>query len=184
MRLHRRLPSQQSSPARVTSGALCLSPRGERSSFCRAVPARRSMEQALRHIAAGIGEWAWASNGRGEPDVVMACAGDVPTLETLAKVALLRLHLLELALRVVNVVDLMKLQSAREMNLLEGANLWRVDRSQLHHHRLRNTRAAPGCRTRPRMHAIRSSRARLLRGCCPASPRRRGLECRLETRTA
>jgi xylulose-5-phosphate/fructose-6-phosphate phosphoketolase len=70
-----------------------------------------SMNDAAAHCAAGIGVWAWASNDRGEtPDVVMACCGDVPTLETLAAVSILREHLPELRIRVVNVVDLMKLQ--------------------------------------------------------------------------
>jgi len=71
-----------------------------------------TMEEAVRHCAAGIGIWSWACNdqdGR-QPDVVMACAGDVPTLETLAAVALLRQHLPELRIRVVNVVDPMALQ--------------------------------------------------------------------------
>jgi len=69
-----------------------------------------SMDEAVRHCGAGIGIWEWASNDRGgEPDVVMACAGDVPTLETLAAVDLLRRHLPDLRVRVVNVVDLMTL---------------------------------------------------------------------------
>ncbi len=69
-----------------------------------------SIEEAERHCAAGIGIWEWASDDRGgEPDVVMACAGDVPTLETLAAVDLLRQQLPELRIRVVNVVDLMTL---------------------------------------------------------------------------
>ncbi|MBN9560033.1 MAG: phosphoketolase family protein [Alphaproteobacteria bacterium] len=69
-----------------------------------------SMDAAVRHCGAGIGIWEWASNDRGgEPDVVMACAGDVPTLETLAAVDLLRRHLPDLRVRVVNVVDLMTL---------------------------------------------------------------------------
>jgi xylulose-5-phosphate/fructose-6-phosphate phosphoketolase len=73
------------------------------------------MDTAIKHCTAGIGIWEWASNDRGsEPDVVMACAGDVPTLETLAAVALLRQHLPELKVRVVNVVNLMKLQPANE----------------------------------------------------------------------
>ena len=64
---------------------------------------------------AGIGIWEWASNDQGsEPDVVMACCGDVPTLETLAAVRLLREHLPELKIRVINVVDLMKLQPPSE----------------------------------------------------------------------
>ncbi len=73
------------------------------------------MDAAIRHCAAGIGIWEWASNDRdGEPDVVLACCGDVPTMETLAAVAILRKHLPELKVRVVNVVDLMKLQPASE----------------------------------------------------------------------
>ena len=74
-----------------------------------------TIEQAITHCTAGIGIWEWASNDRGaEPDVVMACAGDVPTLETLAAVSILRRELPELKIRVVNVVDLMKLQPASE----------------------------------------------------------------------
>ena len=69
------------------------------------------MDAAVQHCAAGIGIWEWASNDEGaEPDVVMACGGDVPTLETLAAVSILREHLPALKIRVVNVVDLMKLQ--------------------------------------------------------------------------
>ncbi|TAJ33266.1 phosphoketolase family protein [Bosea sp. (in: a-proteobacteria)] len=69
------------------------------------------MDAAIKHCSQGIGIWEWASNDRGgEPDVVMACAGDVPTLETLAAVTLLREHLPDLKVRVVNVVDLMTLQ--------------------------------------------------------------------------
>jgi xylulose-5-phosphate/fructose-6-phosphate phosphoketolase len=73
-------------------------------------PQWMSLEAARRHCAAGIGLWPWAGNDGGrEPDVVMACAGDVPTLETMAAVALLREHMPFLKLRVVNVVDLMAL---------------------------------------------------------------------------
>jgi xylulose-5-phosphate/fructose-6-phosphate phosphoketolase len=73
------------------------------------------MDGALKHCAAGIGLWPWASSDQGgEPDVVLACAGDVPTLETLAAVQILRKELPELKVRVVNVVDLMKLQPASE----------------------------------------------------------------------
>jgi xylulose-5-phosphate/fructose-6-phosphate phosphoketolase len=73
------------------------------------------MDAAVKHCAAGIGIWPWASNDQGcEPDVVMACCGDVPTLETLAAVQLLREHFPSLKIRVVNVVDLMKLQHHRE----------------------------------------------------------------------
>jgi xylulose-5-phosphate/fructose-6-phosphate phosphoketolase len=74
-----------------------------------------AMDQAIKHCTAGIGIWDWASNDQGgEPDVVMACCGDVPTLETLAAVQLMRRHLPELKIRVVNVVDLMRLQPAEE----------------------------------------------------------------------
>ena len=74
-----------------------------------------NMDQAIKHCTAGIGIWEWASNDRGdEPDVVMACCGDVPTLETLAAVDLMRRHVPELKIRVVNVVDLMALQPASE----------------------------------------------------------------------
>ncbi len=74
-----------------------------------------SMDAAIRHCAAGAGLFEWAcSDGGGEPDVVLACAGDVPTLEVLAAADLLRRHLPQLALRVVNVVDLMALQPRSE----------------------------------------------------------------------
>jgi len=74
-----------------------------------------SMDAAIKHCAAGIGIWEWASNDRGsEPDVVLACAGDVPTLETLAAAALLRQYFPDLKVRVVNVIDLMTLQPPRE----------------------------------------------------------------------
>jgi xylulose-5-phosphate/fructose-6-phosphate phosphoketolase len=70
-----------------------------------------SMPAAERHCAAGISIWQWASNDAGEdPDLVMACCGDVPTLETLAAVSILRMHLPALKVRVVNVIDLMRLQ--------------------------------------------------------------------------
>lgn len=73
------------------------------------------MESAINHCAAGVGIWEWASSDRGsEPDVVMACAGDTPTIETLAAVLLLRDHFPELRVRVVNVVDLMTLQPESE----------------------------------------------------------------------
>ncbi len=73
------------------------------------------MDAAIKHCTAGLGIWPWASNDRGgEPDVVMACCGDVPTLETLAAVELLRNHFPELKVRVINVVDLMKLQPQSE----------------------------------------------------------------------
>ena len=71
-----------------------------------------TMEQAIKHCTQGIGIWSWASNDEGEdPDVVMACCGDTPTLETLAAVKILRENFKDLKIRVVNVVDLMRLQS-------------------------------------------------------------------------
>ena len=74
-----------------------------------------AMDAAAKHCAAGIGVWTWASNDHGAtPDVVMACCGDVPTLETLAAVAIMRVHLPDLKVRVVNVVDLMRLQPKSE----------------------------------------------------------------------
>ena len=83
-----------------------------------------SMDEAVAHCKAGISVWPWASNdasnndaskdASGDPDVVMACCGDVPTLETLAAVSILREHLPELKVRVVNVVDLMRLQPSSE----------------------------------------------------------------------
>jgi xylulose-5-phosphate/fructose-6-phosphate phosphoketolase len=74
-----------------------------------------SMDDAITHSTAGIGIWEWASSDRGqEPDVVMACAGDIPTLETLAAVDLLRHEFPHLKIRVVNVVDLMRLQPSQE----------------------------------------------------------------------
>ena len=74
-----------------------------------------TMDEAIAHCARGIGAWDWASNDDGgEPDVVLACAGDIPTLETLAATSLLRRHLPDLKVRVVNVVDLMALQDERE----------------------------------------------------------------------
>jgi xylulose-5-phosphate/fructose-6-phosphate phosphoketolase len=73
-----------------------------------------SMDDAVLHATRGVGIWEWASNDDGEPDVVMACCGDVPTLETLAAVDLLRQHLPDLKVRVVNVVDLMRLQPDSE----------------------------------------------------------------------
>jgi len=74
-----------------------------------------TMDQAIKHVSSGIGIFDWASNDQGcEPDVVMACCGDVPTLETLAAVSLIRKHLPELKIRVVNVVDLMRIQPPGE----------------------------------------------------------------------
>jgi xylulose-5-phosphate/fructose-6-phosphate phosphoketolase len=74
-----------------------------------------NMDQAIKHCTAGVGIWEWASNDRGsDPDVVMACCGDVPTLETLAAVELMREQIPELKIRVINVVNLMTLQSPHE----------------------------------------------------------------------
>jgi len=73
------------------------------------------MDAAVRHCTEGIGIWSWASSDQdAAPDVVMACCGDVPTLETLAAVSIMREHLPVLRIRVVNVVDLMRLQPASE----------------------------------------------------------------------
>src|SRR5208282_3136680 len=80
-----------------------------------ALPQWLTMDAAVVHCTEGIGIWQWASNDQGsEPDVVMACCGDTPTLEILAAVSILREHLPELKIRVINVVDLMKLQSSSE----------------------------------------------------------------------
>ena len=73
-----------------------------------------SMEDAILHCTRGIGAWDWASNDEGDPDVVMACCGDIPTLETLAAVDILRRELPSLKVRVVNVVDLMRLEPESE----------------------------------------------------------------------
>jgi len=74
-----------------------------------------SIDAAVRHCTQGVGIWQWASNDQeGDPDVVMACAGDVPTLEILAAVSILRQHLPQIKVRVVNVVDLMKLEPSTE----------------------------------------------------------------------
>lgn len=74
-----------------------------------------SMPEAIEHCSAGLGIWKWASNDHeSEPDVVLACAGDVPTLETLAAAAILREHLPELKVRVVNIIDIMKLEPESE----------------------------------------------------------------------
>jgi len=80
-----------------------------------ALPQWLTIEAAVIHCTEGIGIWQWASNDQGsEPDVVMACCGDTPTLEILAAVSILRAHLPDLKIRVVNVVDLMKLESCSE----------------------------------------------------------------------
>jgi xylulose-5-phosphate/fructose-6-phosphate phosphoketolase len=80
-----------------------------------ALPQWLTMEQAVVHCTQGLGIWEWASNDQdGEPDIVLACCGDTPTLEVLAAVSILRWHLPDLRIRVINVVDLMRLQSASE----------------------------------------------------------------------
>ena len=73
-----------------------------------------TMDEAIAHCTRGLGIWDWASNTAGEPDVVLACAGDVPTLEALAAADLLRKHLPDLKVRVINVVDIMRLQPHTE----------------------------------------------------------------------
>jgi xylulose-5-phosphate/fructose-6-phosphate phosphoketolase len=81
----------------------------------RPMPQWLNMDAAVVHCTEGIGIWEWASNDHGsEPDVVLACCGDTPTLEILAATSILREHLPELKIRVINVVDLMRLQSASE----------------------------------------------------------------------
>jgi xylulose-5-phosphate/fructose-6-phosphate phosphoketolase len=80
-----------------------------------ALPQWLTMDAAVAHCTQGIGIWQWASNDQeGEPDLVMACCGDTPTLEVLAATSILRAHLPDLKIRVINVVDLMKLQSQSE----------------------------------------------------------------------
>jgi len=80
-----------------------------------AMPQWLTTDEAVVHCTEGIGIWQWAGNDQGaEPDVVMACCGDTPTLEVLAAVSILREHLPELSIRVINVVDLMKLQPQAE----------------------------------------------------------------------
>jgi xylulose-5-phosphate/fructose-6-phosphate phosphoketolase len=84
------------------------------------------MDTAVKHCTSGIGIWEWASNDKGaEPDVVMACAGDVPTIETLAAVDILRRHIPEIKVRVINVVDLMTLQPKEEHP--HGLSDWEFD---------------------------------------------------------
>ena len=72
------------------------------------------IDEAIAHCTRGVGIWQWASNDDGEPDVVLACCGDIPTLETLAAADLLRQHLPDLKVRVINVVDLMRLEPGSE----------------------------------------------------------------------
>ncbi len=84
------------------------------------------IDAAIKHCTSGIGIWEWASNDQGgEPDVVMACAGDVPTLETLAAVDFLRQHIPDLKIRVINIVDLMTLQPKEEHP--HGLSNWEFD---------------------------------------------------------
>ncbi|MCZ6621211.1 MAG: phosphoketolase family protein [Deltaproteobacteria bacterium] len=84
------------------------------------------MDAAIKHCTSGIGIWEWASNDKGaEPDVVMACAGDVPTIETLAAVDILRRHIPDIKVRVINVVDLMTLQPKEEHP--HGLSDWEFD---------------------------------------------------------
>jgi xylulose-5-phosphate/fructose-6-phosphate phosphoketolase len=73
-----------------------------------------SIDEAIAHCTRGLGIWPWAGNTEGEPDVVLACAGDIPTLEALAAADLLRIHLPELRVRFINVVDLMRLEPDTE----------------------------------------------------------------------
>ena len=73
-----------------------------------------TMDEAVLHCTRGLGIWDWASNDDGDPDVVIACAGDVPTMEALAAVDLVRTHLPDLRVRFINVVDLMRLQDEDE----------------------------------------------------------------------
>jgi len=98
-----------------------------------ALPQWLSMDAAVIHCTEGIGIWQWASNDQGgEPDVVMGCCGDTPTLEILAAVSILREHFPDLRIRVVNVVDLMKLQSCSEhphgLNEVDYDSLFTIDK--------------------------------------------------------
>jgi len=98
-----------------------------------ALPQWLTMDEAVIHCTEGIGIWQWASNDQGgEPDVVMACCGDTPTLEILAAVSILHEHFPDLRIRVVNVVDLMKLQSCSEhphgLNELDYDSLFTTDK--------------------------------------------------------
>ena len=105
----------------------------------RALPQWLTMDAAVVHCTEGIGIWEWASNDQGaEPDVVMACCGDTPTLEILAAVSILREHLPELKIRVVNVVDLMKLQPEHRAPARAERHRLRlaVHHGQAHHLRL------------------------------------------------
>ena len=101
------------------------------------LPQWLTMDAAVVHCTQGIGIWQWASNDQdaAEPDVVMACCGDTPTLEILAAVSILREHLPDLKIRVINVVDLMKLQSASEHphGLSETGLRLTIHQRQTHH---------------------------------------------------
>jgi xylulose-5-phosphate/fructose-6-phosphate phosphoketolase len=77
-------------------------------------PVWLDIDAAVEHCTKGLGVWEWASNGQRDPDVVMACAGDVPTLETLAAVTLLRSYVPDIRVRVVNVVDVLALEPPSE----------------------------------------------------------------------
>ena len=104
-----------------------------------ALPQWLTMDAAVVHCTEGIGIWQWASNDQGaEPDVVMACCGDTPTLEILAAVSILREHLPDLKIRVINVVDLMKLQSGERASARPERNGLRfaLHEGQAHHLRL------------------------------------------------
>ena len=112
-----RLPAARCQLPAVGHGSLPAQPQLRQVIVAGKQPAPQwlTMDEAVKHCTAGIGIWEWASNDRGgEPDVVMACCGDVPTLETLAAVDLLRRHVPELKVRVINVVNLMKLQPPSE----------------------------------------------------------------------
>ena len=104
-----------------------------------ALPQWLTMDAAVVHCTEGIGIWQWASNDQdAEPDVVMACCGDTPTLEILAAVSILREHLPALKIRVVNVVDLMKLQPSTEHphGLARRGLRLAVHQRQTHHLRI------------------------------------------------
>ena len=92
-----------------------------------ALPQWLTMDAAVVHCTQGVGIWQWASNDQGsEPDVVMACCGDTPTLEILAAVSILRQHLPDLKIRVINVVDLMRLQPQRRASAWTERNRLRL----------------------------------------------------------
>ena len=110
-----------------------------------ALPQWLTMDEAAVHCTEGIGIWQWASNDQNaEPDVVMACCGDTPTLEILAAVSILREHLPDLKIRVINVVDLMKLQSAQRASARAERDRLRFALHQGQAHRLRLPRLSVG----------------------------------------